>query len=58
MHPVAPGNIFPAYELLGEMLLELDQPAAALAAFETSMEGAPNRFRSFYGAARAAELAG
>lgn len=57
-HPVSPGNLVPAYELLGEMLLELDQPAEALTAFETSMEKDPNRFRSYFGAARAAELAG
>ncbi|NJN81777.1 MAG: hypothetical protein HC802_05465 [Caldilineaceae bacterium] len=28
-HPVTPGSIVPAYELLGEMLLELDEPAEA-----------------------------
>jgi tetratricopeptide (TPR) repeat protein len=57
-HPVTPGPILPAYELLGELLLELDNPAEALAAFETSLQEDPNRFRGVYGAARAAELAG
>jgi tetratricopeptide (TPR) repeat protein len=57
-HPVTPGPIAPAHELLGEMLLTLEQPAEALAEFETSLETEPNRFRSIYGAARAAELAG
>jgi hypothetical protein len=30
-HPVTPGPLIPARELLGEMLLELNQPSAALA---------------------------
>jgi tetratricopeptide (TPR) repeat protein len=57
-HPVTPGPIAPAHELLGEMLLTLEQPAEALAEFETSLETEPNRFRSINGAARAAELEG
>jgi tetratricopeptide (TPR) repeat protein len=57
-HPVTPGPIAPAHELLGEMLLALDQPAEALAQFEASLRTEPNRFRSLYGAAHAAELAG
>ncbi|MEZ4727539.1 MAG: hypothetical protein R3E79_10445 [Caldilineaceae bacterium] len=57
-HPVTPGLVKPAYELLGELLLELDQPAAALQAFETLLVDDPHRFRGVYGAAQAAELAG
>ncbi len=57
-HPVTPGRIVPARELLGEMLLELKQPAQALKEFEASHVREPNRFRGFYGAARAAEAAG
>lgn len=57
-HPVTPGPILPAYELLGEMLLELDHPAEALQAFEASLQEDPHRFRGLYGAAQAAELAG
>ncbi|HEX2325467.1 MAG TPA: hypothetical protein VHQ00_08710, partial [Chloroflexota bacterium] len=57
-HPVTPGPILPARELLGELLLELNAPAEALAAFEASHRVEPNRFRGLYGAARAAELAG
>jgi tetratricopeptide (TPR) repeat protein len=56
-HPVTPGSIIPARELLGELLLELKQPAAALQEFETSLRSAPNRFNGLYGAARAANLA-
>jgi hypothetical protein len=55
---VTPGRIVPARELLGEMLLELKQPAQALKEFEASQLREPNRFRGFYGAARAAEAAG
>jgi hypothetical protein len=48
----------PARELLGEMLLELKQPAAALKEFEASIHKEPNRFRGLYGAAPAAEQSG
>ncbi|HEU4855188.1 MAG TPA: hypothetical protein VFS89_07880, partial [Nitrosospira sp.] len=57
-HPVTPGNVAASRELLGEMLLELDRPAPAFAEFERSLKRDPNRFRSVYGAARAAEASG
>lgn len=57
-HPVTPGPLKPAHELLGEMLLALDEPAQALAEFEASQQIEPNRFVGLFGAARAAELAG
>jgi hypothetical protein len=57
-HPVTPGPLVPAHELLGEMLLQLDEPGEALAEFEASQMIEPNRFRGLYGAAQAAELAG
>ena len=56
--PVTPGAIVPARELLGEMLLETKQPAAALEAFELGLKFAPERFNSHYGAAHAAQLNG
>jgi tetratricopeptide (TPR) repeat protein len=56
-HPVTPGALIPARELLGEMLLELKQPAAAFKEFEIALRYAPNRFNGLYGAARAANLA-
>jgi tetratricopeptide (TPR) repeat protein len=56
-HPVTPGAILPAREQLGELLLELKQPSAALQEFETSLRSAPERFNGIYGAARAANLA-
>jgi tetratricopeptide (TPR) repeat protein len=57
-HPVTPGNVVPSRELLGEMLMVLNQPAPALVEFERSLVRDPNRFWSIFGAARAAEASG
>ena len=57
-HAVTPGEILPAQELLGDMLLELDQPAVALTAYRTALLRSPNRFNAIYGAAVAAERLG
>jgi tetratricopeptide (TPR) repeat protein len=57
-HPVTPGAILPAREQLGELLLELGQPAQALVEFEASLKRAPKRLAGLHGAANAARLAG
>ena len=57
-HPVTPGRILPARELLGDMLMELKRPADALKEYEQSLKREAERFRSIYGAALAAEMAG
>jgi len=57
-HVVSPGPIIPARELLGDLLMELGQPAAALKEYEASIAKEPNRFRGLYSAARAAEASG
>jgi hypothetical protein len=57
-HPVSPGYVAPAREMLGDMLMEMQQPAEALQAYEASSKREPNRFRTLAGAARAAEQAG
>ena len=57
-HIMMPGRVIPVREMLGELLLDLDEPAQAASAFEQSLQADPNRFRSLYGAARAAEQAG
>ena len=57
-HIVTPGRIVPAREMLGELLLEVKQPEAALLEFEASQRREPNRFRNYLGSARAAEMAG
>jgi hypothetical protein len=56
--PVTPGYVAPAREQLGEMLLELKQPAQALKEFEVSAQHEPNRFRGTYGSALAAAQSG
>lgn len=57
-HPVTPGEVLPARELLGDMLLEMDQPAKALLAYEADLVTHPNRFNGLYGAAVAADKTG
>lgn len=57
-HIVTPGRIVPARELLGDMLLQLKQPDAALKEYEAAQLREPNRFRNYLGSARAAEMAG
>jgi hypothetical protein len=57
-HVAMENRLFPFRELLGELLLEDQQPAVALGEFETALKQTPNRFRSFWGAARAADGAG
>lgn len=57
-HPVTPGALQPAFELLGELLLEADRPEEALAAFERTLGTWPDRYHSLLGAARAADRLG
>ena len=57
-HPVTPGPIIPARELLGDLLLEMKQPQAALAEFDAVLVTSPNRFGALSGAAHSAELLG
>jgi tetratricopeptide (TPR) repeat protein len=56
--PVTPGSILPAREMLGDLLLESNQPQKALDAYERSLKDSPNRFNGLSGAARAAQLSG
>jgi Tfp pilus assembly protein PilF len=51
-------RLVPMRELLGYMLFETGQPKQALAEFQASLKAKPNRFRGYYGAAKAAEAAG
>jgi len=55
---VTPGPLSPARELLGEMLLEMNNPREALVQFEATLRKEPRRLRSLYGAAHAAQLIG
>jgi hypothetical protein len=55
---VTPGPLAPAREQLAEMLLATKNPRGALQEFEATLRTEPNRFRTLYGAARAASDAG
>ena len=57
-HPATPSSVLPARELLADLLLELNQPAAAPAAYRGTLSADRNRFRSLLGAARAAKQTG
>jgi tetratricopeptide (TPR) repeat protein len=53
-----PDIVKPTHELLGELLLSMNQPAEAKAEFERSLKMAPGRARSLLGLGRAALAAG
>jgi hypothetical protein len=55
---VTPGPLAPARELLGDILLEVNEPAQASEEFEATLKKEPGRFRALYGAAHAAQLSG
>ena len=57
-HPVTPGEIIPARELLGDMYLEIGDFTNALQAYEADIERHPNRFNGLYGAGLASEKSG
>jgi tetratricopeptide (TPR) repeat protein len=54
-HPVSPGEIVPARELLGDLFMAMNEPAKALEAYEADLVRHPRRFNGLYGAAQAAE---
>ncbi|HST21929.1 MAG TPA: hypothetical protein VLR90_12465 [Blastocatellia bacterium] len=57
-HPVTPGAVIPARELLADMLTELNQYEAAIREYESSQRNSPNRFNALYGMACAAKKLG
>jgi hypothetical protein len=57
-HVAMENRLSPIREMLGELLLEANEPAQALNEFEMSLRNNPNRFRSLAGAAKAAERVG
>jgi tetratricopeptide (TPR) repeat protein len=57
-HPVTPGAVLPARELFGDMLTAIGRYFDAIEAYKASLAISANRFKSLYGAGRAAELAG
>ena len=57
-HPVTPGEVLPARELLADMLMQMNNPGKALEMYEASLKKRPNRRNSLYGASLAAEALG
>ena len=57
-HIAMENRLYPMRELLGDMLMDQQQPAQALTEYETALQSTPNRLRGLYGAAKAAEGAG
>jgi tetratricopeptide (TPR) repeat protein len=57
-HPVSPGSLLPAREMLGDFLLERGRTREALAEYERCLKTSPGRLNSLYGAGLAAERAG
>lgn len=55
---ISPGRVLPAHEQLADLLVALNRPEEALAAYEESMNHAPRRFNTYAGAARAAMATG
>ncbi len=50
-HPVTPGEVLPARELLGDMYTELKQNENALQAYKVVLQRSPNRYNSLHGVA-------
>jgi tetratricopeptide (TPR) repeat protein len=57
-HPVTPGEIIPARELLADLYIELKQYDLALKSYDADLRRHPNRFNALAGAAKAAEKLG
>lgn len=57
-HPVTPGALLPPNEALGDLLLALERPEEALAAYRASDATWPGRYNTLLGAARAARASG
>jgi len=56
-HIAMENRLYPMRELLGDLLLEQQQPGPALTEYETSLVSTPDRLRGLYGAAKAAKAA-
>ena len=57
-HIAMENRLYPMRELLGDLLLEQQQPSQAFTEYETSFQSAPNRLRGLYGAAKAGRRSG
>jgi tetratricopeptide (TPR) repeat protein len=57
-HPVTPGELLPARELLADLLVELGRPAEALEEYEATLVANPGRLNALRGAAGVAGKTG
>jgi hypothetical protein len=57
-HVAMENRLWPMRELLGDLLLAANEPGLALKEYEASLQSARNRYRGFYGAAKAAQRSG
>jgi hypothetical protein len=57
-HPVTPGEVIPARELLADMLFEMGETKKALEAYQEDLVKRPNRFNALYGAGLASQKSG
>jgi tetratricopeptide (TPR) repeat protein len=57
-HPVTPGEVVPARELLADLLQELGRPAEARRQYERVLDNSPNRLNAMLGAAEASAQQG
>jgi tetratricopeptide (TPR) repeat protein len=57
-HVAMENRLYPMREMLGDLLLDLNRPAEALQAYEAALHATPNRLHGFFGAAKAAQVAG
>ena len=59
-HPMYYADVLPrpTAEMVGDILMEMDRPSEALAAYVTALQFAPKRFDSLRGAELAAEKSG
>ena len=56
-HVAMENRLYPMREMLGDMLLEDNNPKLALKEYEATFSSSPARLRGLYGAAKAAEMA-
>jgi len=56
-HPVTPGEVLPARELLGEMYMAMGKPGMALEAFKIDLRMHPKRLNGIRGESMASQLA-
>lgn len=57
-HPVTPGEVLPARELMGDLYMQMNKWGDALKQYEDDLKKRPNRLNALYGAGLSAEKSG